>query len=131
MEKNLYIIAGCNGAGKTAASFAILPEIEHHKAEIHKLCLAHKVRSLYVLDSILTDKFNNEGDIDLIVDFNDMVVEDYADNYFDFKFSLQEIFEQPIILLEDKAITNPYFRETINQRKQLLFPIKQKLVKEH
>lgn len=26
-EKNFYIIAGCNGAGKTTASFTILPEI--------------------------------------------------------------------------------------------------------
>lgn len=26
-EKNLYIIAGCNGAGKTTASFTILPEV--------------------------------------------------------------------------------------------------------
>lgn len=26
-EKNLYIIAGCNGAGKTTASYSILPEI--------------------------------------------------------------------------------------------------------
>jgi predicted ABC-type ATPase len=26
-EKNLYIIAGCNGAGKTTASFTVLPEI--------------------------------------------------------------------------------------------------------
>jgi predicted ABC-type ATPase len=27
VEKNLYIIASCNGAGKTTASFTILPEI--------------------------------------------------------------------------------------------------------
>jgi predicted ABC-type ATPase len=27
LEKNLYIIAGCNGAGKTTASFTILPDI--------------------------------------------------------------------------------------------------------
>ncbi|MFY8005093.1 MAG: zeta toxin family protein, partial [Chitinophagaceae bacterium] len=26
-DKKLYIIAGCNGAGKTTASFTILPEI--------------------------------------------------------------------------------------------------------
>lgn len=26
-DKNLFIIAGCNGAGKTTASFTILPEI--------------------------------------------------------------------------------------------------------
>ena len=30
-NKNLYIIAGCNGAGKTTASFTILPEILHCK----------------------------------------------------------------------------------------------------
>ena len=27
MDNSLYIIAGCNGAGKTTASFTILPEI--------------------------------------------------------------------------------------------------------
>jgi len=26
-DKNLYIVAGCNGAGKTTASYTILPEI--------------------------------------------------------------------------------------------------------
>jgi predicted ABC-type ATPase len=26
---NLYIIAGCNGAGKTTASFTVLPEMLH------------------------------------------------------------------------------------------------------
>ena len=31
MSKNLYIIAGCNGAGKTTASYTILPEIWHCK----------------------------------------------------------------------------------------------------
>ena len=28
---NMYIIAGCNGAGKTTASYSILPEILHCK----------------------------------------------------------------------------------------------------
>ena len=27
MKKNLYIISGCNGAGKTTASYTVLPEI--------------------------------------------------------------------------------------------------------
>ena len=27
MNKNLYIISGCNGAGKTTASYTVLPEI--------------------------------------------------------------------------------------------------------
>lgn len=31
MSKNLYIISGCNGAGKTTASYTVLPEILHCK----------------------------------------------------------------------------------------------------
>lgn len=34
-DKNLYIIAGCNGAGKTTASFTILPEIINCKEFIN------------------------------------------------------------------------------------------------
>lgn len=30
-DKNLYIISGCNGAGKTTASFTVLPEMLHCK----------------------------------------------------------------------------------------------------
>ena len=27
MDKNLYIISGCNGAGKTTAGYTVLPEV--------------------------------------------------------------------------------------------------------
>ncbi|MNY76734.1 hypothetical protein D3C86_2164100 [compost metagenome] len=69
----------------------------------------------------MNDNFNAESDIDLIVDFASMDVEDYADNYFDFKFSLQELFKRPIDLLEEKTIKNPYFRESVNQKRQLVY----------
>lgn len=90
-------------------------------SEVIKLCEIHKVKSLYVFGSILTDKFNNNSDIDLVVDFSDVSVEEYADNYFDLKFSLQDILKRQIDLLEDNAIKNPYFRQVLNQQKQLLY----------
>ena len=31
MNKNIYIISGCNGAGKTTASYTVLPEVLHCK----------------------------------------------------------------------------------------------------
>ncbi|GGC08635.1 nucleotidyltransferase family protein [Dyadobacter sediminis] len=92
-----------------------------YKATITKLCKAHKVKSLYAFGSVLTKNFTDESDIDLIIDFLDMEVEDYADNYFDFKFSLQEIFKRPVDLLEEKAIKNPYFLQNINQQRQLVY----------
>ena len=39
-DKNLYIIAGCNGAGKTSASVTILPEILHCKEFVNADAIA-------------------------------------------------------------------------------------------
>ena len=57
----------------------------------------------------------------MIVDFKDVDVNDYADNYFDLKFSLQDIFKRPIDLLEEQAIKNPYFKQVVNQTKELVY----------
>lgn len=95
--------------------------LDKYNSDIKKLCEHHKVKSLYAFGSILTDRFNSESDIDLIVDFSNIEVEDYADNYFDFKFSLQDILKRPIDLLEEKAIKNPYFKQTVNQQRQLIY----------
>ncbi len=95
--------------------------LEIYQDEINRLCETYKVKSLYAFGSVLTDKFKIQSDIDLIVDFTIMNVEDYADNYFDFKFSLQDIFKRPIDLLEEKAIKNPYFRQSVNNQKQLIY----------
>ena len=94
---------------------------EKYSSDITKLCENHKVKILYAFGSVLSEKFNNESDIDLIVDFSNIAAEDYADNYFDLKFSLQEILKRPIDLLEEKAIRNPFFRQSVNQKKQLIY----------
>ena len=43
--------------------------LEQHTAAIKQLCEQHKVRKLYAFGSVLTDKFNSNSDIDLLVDF--------------------------------------------------------------
>lgn len=95
--------------------------LKAYTSDIIKLCETHKVKSLYAFGSVLTDNFNEESDIDLIVDFSNIAVEDYADNYFDFKFSLQDILKRPIDLLEERAIKNPYFRQSVHQQRQLVY----------
>jgi predicted nucleotidyltransferase len=81
----------------------------------------HKVKTLYAFGSVLSDRFTAESDIDLIVDFEHVTLEDYADNYFDLKFSLQDTLKRKIDLLEQQAIKNPYFLEHVNQQKQLVY----------
>ena len=92
-----------------------------YKKEINALCAKHKVRSLYAFGSVLTPNFNRKSDVDLIVDFKEIDVKDYADNYFNFKFSLQDILNRPIDLLEEQAIKNPYFKEELNKKKVIVY----------
>jgi predicted nucleotidyltransferase len=76
---------------------------------------------LYAFGSVLTDKFREDSDVDLIVDFANVALEDYADNYFDLKFSLQDILKRPVDLLEENAIKNPYFKQAVKQQRQLVY----------
>jgi len=95
--------------------------LDKYKKEINNLCLQNKVKSLYVFGSVLTDQFSKTSDIDLVVDIDSNDPFDYADNYFNLKFSLQNLFKRPIDLLENKAIKNPYIRENIDRSKTMIY----------
>jgi predicted nucleotidyltransferase len=95
--------------------------IEKNIDIIQSLCAKYRVLKLFAFGSVLTEKFNNNSDIDLIVDFENISVNEYADNYYDFKFSLQDAFHRNIDLLEDKAIKNPYLRQSIDSSKRLIY----------
>ena len=95
--------------------------IDNYIFQIKSLCEKHKIKHLFAFGSVLTEKFNDKSDIDFVVDFQDVNLYEYADNYFDFKFSLQDIFQRPIDLLEEKALKNPYFIQSLNRQKQLVY----------
>jgi predicted nucleotidyltransferase len=95
--------------------------LDKYKNEINTLCLQNKVKSLYVFGSVLTDKFSEKSDIDLIVDIDSNDPFDYADSYFNLKFALQDLFSRSIDLLENKAINNPYIRKNIDSSKSLVY----------
>lgn len=97
--------------------------IEDNSQGISAICEKHKVGKLFVFGSILTDRFNEDSDVDMVVDFDKVTLEDYADNYFDFKFSLEDIFGREVDLLEDKAIRNPVLRRNIDNSKVLIYGV--------
>jgi hypothetical protein len=70
---------------------------------------------------MVSGSFHENSDVDLIVDFLQLKLEDYADNYFDFKFSLESLLEHPVDLLEERAIKNPYFKKSIETQKKLIY----------
>ena len=88
--------------------------IDRYAADIKKLCALYNVKTLYAFGSVVSDQLTDRSDVDFIVDFDAIDIKNYADNYFDFKFSLQDILKRPIDLIE-KGYSKPLFQTNRKQ----------------
>lgn len=95
--------------------------LRQYNTQIADLCRRYSVERLFAFGSVLTDRFNDESDVDLIVDIADESPLEYADNYFNLKFGLSDLFGRPVDLLENKALRNAQMRKHIDESKQLIY----------
>jgi uncharacterized protein len=95
--------------------------IEQNISSIQYLCENHRVDKLYLFGSILGGSFNDKSDIDFLVRFKNIDLLKYSDNYFDLKFSLENLLKRPVDLLEEQSLKNPYFLDAVNETKKLIY----------
>ena len=95
--------------------------IESNISRIRDLCRRHNVSELFVFGSVLSPRFSEKSDIDFVVAFSGVSLQDYADNYFGLKSALETIFRRPVDLLENNAIKNPFLRASIDASKQMVY----------
>ena len=96
--------------------------IEQNISRIIELCRRFGVKKLYVFGSILTDRFNEQSDVDFLFNFNDSVsYHDYADCFFGLHDGLRRLFGRNIDLVDESAIKNKYFREEVEETRQLIY----------
>ncbi len=96
--------------------------IELNIRSISELCRRYKVKTLSVFGSILTDRFSDSSDVDLLVDFDESVDHhNYADNFLGLYGDLRTLLGREIDLVDDKAVSNKYFREELDETKHLIY----------
>ncbi len=91
---------------------------------INGLCKKHHLASLYLVGSAAKEtQFNEDSDIDFRYRFNkdDIELMDYADNFFDLMFALQDLLGRKVDLVSEEKMWNHYFIESINESKQLIY----------
>jgi len=88
---------------------------------IRKVCEQQHIQSLFAFGSVCGNRFNDLSDIDLLVSFKSMDYGDYADNYFQTAERFEEIFQRPVDLVTEKSLKNPFFIQTVNQTKVMLY----------
>ena len=89
--------------------------------EIQELCKANKVKSLFAFGSVTREDFNQNSDIDLVVDIDEKDPFKYSDLYFMLKSKFEAILKRPIDLLEERAIKNKFFRQELENTKVLIY----------
>ncbi|MCH7801287.1 MAG: nucleotidyltransferase domain-containing protein [Chloroflexi bacterium] len=98
------------------------PIIDSKRDELLKLCEKYRVKRLDIFGSAVGDKFDPEtSDLDFLVTFEDLGFGEAADTYFGLLESLRELFNRHIDLVTESAIDNPYFRESVEESRILLY----------
>ena len=96
--------------------------LEAKRNEIAALCRRRRVRRLEVFGSAARGTFDAQtSDLDFLVEFDPLQPGERADAYFGLLEDLQEMFQRPVDLVMERAISNPYFRRAVEQTRQVLY----------
>ncbi|MDB4904516.1 MAG: nucleotidyltransferase protein [Mucilaginibacter sp.] len=87
-----------------------------------RLFKEHKIKNAYVFGSVVSDKFTDESDIDILINFEDGLEPlEKGEIWWNLYDKLREVFNREIDLLIESSLKNPYFIEDINEKKQLIY----------
>jgi len=97
-------------------------KIENHDMErIRELCRTNKVKTLFAFGSVLGDRFDENSDVDMVVDIDEKDPFAYTDLYFRLKSKLEDILHRQVDLLEERAIKNRIFRQELDRTKVKIY----------
>ena len=100
----------------------MIAAIELRRDEIGRVCRKHRVRRLSLFGSATSERFApSRSDVDVLVEFEKMVPTEHAGHYFGLQEDLEAVLRSPVDLVEAGPIRNPYFRQTVDASKVLLF----------
>ena len=95
--------------------------IEDKLDQLQDLCQKYEVKTMYVFGSASLNDLNADSDIDILINFKDISIDKYTDNYFELHYELEKLFNRKIDLITENSLSNPYLIESIEKTKKLLY----------
>jgi predicted nucleotidyltransferase len=90
--------------------------------DINRICKQHQVEQLFIFGSVITEKFNDKSDIDILIQFSHLIDPAlYFENYMDFKEKMESVFDREIDIVKNQAVRNPIFRKILDREKILVY----------
>jgi len=89
--------------------------IAPYRKQIAALCIKHQVSFLAVFGSVAKGTMTATSDVDMVVRFHNVALDDYFSNYMSLKEELEKLLERKVDLVEDVAVKNPIFRKILDR----------------
>jgi hypothetical protein len=100
----------------------VIRELSNRSGEVARLCRRFRVTRLDVFGSASTGRFDpHTSDLDFLVQFGSLTPKEHADAYFGLLSGLRELFSRNVDLVELQAIRNPYFLESVEETRSVLY----------
>ena len=97
--------------------------IQEKREAIAQLCQRYRVKRLELFGSALTgqDYHVETSDLDFLVEFLPLGSGRHADAYFGLLEGIEDMFQCHVDLVMTSAINNPYFLQSINRNRELIY----------
>lgn len=96
------------------------PQLPIDLERIAAFCAKWKIKEFSLFGSVLREDFRPDSDVDVLVTFEPDAPWDLWD-WVDIIDELKEIFGRDVDLVEEKALRNPYRRQSILTSKQVIY----------
>ena len=98
----------------------VLMFVFSNQDQVLETCRDFGIRRLEVFGSTVRAP-EAARDVDLLVDFGDRPVKGFSAVFFGFKEKLERVFGKPVDLITSESLVNPYFRQSVESTKQLVY----------
>jgi predicted nucleotidyltransferase len=95
--------------------------IQQRELELRDVCKRRHVARLDVFGSAANGGFSDDSDLDFLVTFQPLPLGQYADAFFGLLFDLEDLFGRKIDLVVESTVNNPYFRQELENTRELLY----------
>lgn len=99
----------------------MIPVVAAQTDELRRLCLHYGVQRLSLFGSAANGTHEGGSDLDFVVEFDATALATYADAYFGLLEALEQLFGMPVDLVVESVIRNPYFQQSVEQSRTLIY----------
>jgi hypothetical protein len=96
--------------------------LEEKARQLQEICRRRQVQRLSLFGSAARGSFDPaSSDLDFLVQFPKLNPAQHADCYFGLREDLELLFGRPVDLVEPGPIRNPYFRQSVEQSRVVIY----------